>query len=136
MEERFMEGGVHKLLIFDLVFQDTKKILPVLPKLSLASLVKFIFRWVEGGSHGTPNGGVTVSFLVLAYSKLWTFSSTCSTSPIIMKVYQQVRSLKRSKLAKFRDEIISIEGVMTLQIIWLDIKIWWRHIFVKNVAIA
>ena len=57
-------------------------------------------------------------------------SSTCSTSPITMKIYQHVRSVKRSKLAKFRDDI-SIEGV-----IWYDIKIWWRHIFVKNVGIA
>ena len=62
-------------------------------------------------------------------------SSTCSTSPITMKIYQQVCSVKKSKSAKFPDDI-SIEGVMTSQIIWYDIKIWWRHISVKNVGIA
>ena len=62
-------------------------------------------------------------------------SSTSSTFQITMKMYQQVCSVKRSKSAKFPDDI-SIEGVMTSQIIWYDIKIWWRHISIKNVGIA
>ena len=62
-------------------------------------------------------------------------SSRWSTSPITMKIFQQVCSVKRSKLAKFRDDI-SIEEVMTSQIFWYDIKIWWRHISVKNFGIA
>ena len=53
-----------------------------------------------------------------------------------MKFYQQVRSMKKSKLAKFQDHIISIDGVMTSQIIRHDVKIWWRQISVKNVGIA
>ena len=65
-----------------------------------------------------------------------TFSSTCSTSPIIMKFYQLVRSMKRSKFAKFRNDIINIDGVMTSLIIRHDVKILWRHISVKNVGIA
>ena len=69
-----------------------------------------------------------VPFPVLAYLKWRTFSSTCSTSLIIMKFYQQVCSVKRSKLAKFQDDITSIDGVMTSQIIRHDVKIWWRHI--------
>ena len=77
-----------------------------------------------------------VPFPVLAYLKWRTFSSTCSTSPIIMKFYQQVRSMERSKLAKFQDDIISIDGVMTSQNVRHDVKIWWRHISVKNVGIA
>ena len=77
-----------------------------------------------------------VPFPVLAYLEWRTFSSTCSTSPIIMKFYQQVRSMERSKLAKFQDDIISIDGVMTSLIIRHDVKIWWRHISVKNVGIA
>ena len=77
-----------------------------------------------------------VPFPVLAYLKWRTFSSTCSTSPIIMKFYQQVRSIERSKLAKFQDDIISIDGVMTSQNVRHDVKIWWRHISVKNVGIA
>ena len=77
-----------------------------------------------------------VPFPVLAYLKWRTFSSTCSTSPIIMKFYQQVRSMKRNKFAKFRDHIINIDGVMTSLIIRHDVKILWRHISVKNVGIA
>ena len=53
-----------------------------------------------------------------------------------MKFYQQVRSMERSKLAKFQDDIISIDGVMTSQIIQHDVKIWWRYNPVKNVGIA
>ena len=44
-----------------------------------------------------------------------TFSSTYSTSPIIMKFYQQVRFIERSKVAKFEDDVTSIDGVMTSQ---------------------
>ena len=44
--------------------------------------------------------------------------------------------MKRSKYAKFRDDIINIDGVMTSLIIRHDVKIWWRHISVKNVGIA
>ena len=44
--------------------------------------------------------------------------------------------MKRSKFAKFRDDIINIDGVMTSLIIRHDVKIWWRHISVKNVGIA
>ena len=69
-----------------------------------------------------------VPFPVLAYLKWRTFSSTCFTSPIIMMFYQQVRSIKKSKLAKFQDDIISIDGVMTSQTIRHDVKIWWRQI--------
>ena len=68
-----------------------------------------------------------VPFSVLAYLKWRTFSSTCSTSPIFMKFYQQVRSMERSKVAKFQDDIISINRVMTSKIIWHDI--------IKNVGI-
>ena len=49
----------------------------------------------------------------LAYLKWRTFSSTFSTFLIIMKFYQQVCSVTRSRLAKFRDYIIPIDGVMT-----------------------
>ena len=65
-----------------------------------------------------------------------TFSSTCSTSPIIITFIQQVRSIKRSKLTRFQDAIISKDGVMPSQIIRHDVRIWWRHIYVKNVDIA
>ena len=44
--------------------------------------------------------------------------------------------MKRRKFAKFRDDIINIDGVMTSQIIRRDVKILWRHICVKNVGIA
>ena len=77
-----------------------------------------------------------VPFPVLAYLKWRTFGSTCSTSPIIMKLYQQVRSMKKSKLAKFRYDIISIDRVMVPQIIRHDFKIWLWCISVKNVVIA
>ena len=53
-----------------------------------------------------------------------------------MKYYQQVRSMEKSKLAKFQDDIISTDGVMTSQNVRHDVKIWWRHISVKNVGIA
>ena len=53
-----------------------------------------------------------------------------------MKFYQQVRSIKKSKLAKFQDHIISIDGAMTSQNVRHDVKMWWRHISVKNVGIA
>ena len=76
------------------------------------------------------------NFQYYACLKWRTFSWTCSTSPIFMKFYQQVRSTKRSKFAKFRDDIINIDGVMTSLIIRHDVKIWWRHISVKNVGIA
>ena len=77
-----------------------------------------------------------VQFPVLAYLRWRTFSSTCSTSPIIMKFYQQVRSVERGKLAKFQDDIISIDGDMTSQIIRHDVKIWWRPISVKIFGIT
>ena len=77
-----------------------------------------------------------VPFPVLSHLKWRNFSSTCSTSPIIVKFYQQVRSIKRSKLAKFRDNIIFIDGVMMSQIIRHDVKIWWRHTSVNNFGIA
>ena len=77
-----------------------------------------------------------VPFPALAYLEWLTFSSTCSTSPMIMKSYQQVRFMERSKLAKFQDDIISIDEVMTSQNVRHDVKIWWRHISVKNVGIA
>ena len=38
-----------------------------------------------------------------------------------MKYYQNVRFVKRSKLAKFRDDIISIDEVTTSQIIRHDV---------------
>ena len=41
------------------------------------------------------------------YIKWQTFSSTCSTPTIIKKFYYQVSSVKRSKLTKFGDDIIS-----------------------------
>ena len=53
-----------------------------------------------------------------------------------MKIYQQVRSKERSKFAKFLDNTISFDGVMTSQIVWNDVKIWWHHISVKNVDIT
>ena len=53
-----------------------------------------------------------------------------------MKFYQQVRYVKRIELANFRDDFISIDGVMTSQIIRYDVKIWWRYISVKNVGFA
>ena len=37
------------------------------------------------------------------------------------------------KLAKFEDNIIYIDGVMTSQIILHDDKIWWHHISIKIV---
>ena len=52
-------------------------------------------------------------FLVLG--KWWTFSSTCSTYPIIITFYQQVHSVKRSKLAKFREDIIYIAILTALR---------------------
>ena len=42
----------------------------------------------------------------------------------------------RSRLAKLWEEIISIEVVMTSQIVRHDVKIWWRPISVKNIRIA
>ena len=48
-------------------------------------------------------------------------------SPIIMQLYQKVCSVKRSKLDKFPDDIISIEGVMVSRIILHDVKMWWQH---------
>ena len=42
-----------------------------------------------------------VPFPVQACLDWRTFSSTCSTFQIIMKFYQQIRSMKRSRLAKF-----------------------------------
>ena len=44
------------------------------------------------------------------------FHSTYSTFPIIVKFYQQVRIVKRSKVAKFGNDIISIDGVATLKV--------------------
>ena len=46
--------------------------------------------------------------------KLQIFSTTCSTTLIILKFYQyqEVHSLKQSKLAKFGGEIIFINGFM------------------------
>ena len=41
-----------------------------------------------------------------------------------MKFYQQMRSVKRSKLIKFQDDIFSIDIVMTSQIIRPNVKIW------------
>ena len=66
-------------------------------------------------------------FQYQAYLKWRSFSSTCYTSSIIMTFYQQILSMRRNKLANFRDDIISIDGVMTSQCIWHDVKIWWRH---------
>ena len=51
-------------------------------------------------------------FLVLG--KWWTFSSTCSTYPIIITFYQQVNSMKRSKLTKFQDGKTSIDELWRL----------------------
>ena len=75
------------------------------------------------------------SFPVLGLLAM-TFSSTCTTSPIIIKFYHQVCSMKRSKLIKFQSDVISIDEVMTSQIIRHDVKILRRHISVKNVGIA
>ena len=51
-----------------------------------------------------------------------------STSQITMKFYQQIRSVKTSKLYEFGDDSISIGGVMTSQIIRHDVtflsKMW------------
>ena len=48
--------------------------------------------------------------------------------------------MKKSKLTKFQDDFISIDGVMTSQFnpTWRqnDVKNWWRHIYVKNVGIV
>ena len=52
-----------------------------------------------------------------------------------MRFYQQIRSVKKSKLTEFRDDIIFINEVMTSQIIQHDVKIWWRRISVKNVIV-
>ena len=67
---------------------------------------------------------------------LWIFVGLFKISQIVIKFCQQVLSVKRSRLAKFRDDIISTDIVMTSQIIWHDVKIWWRYISVKNVGIA
>ena len=65
-------------------------------------------------------------------------SSTCSMSPMILKFYQRVRSVKKSKLAKFGSNIIIIYGVMASKKFRHDVKI--RHdvksISVKNVKIT
>ena len=53
-----------------------------------------------------------------------------------MTFYQQVRSMKKSILAKFQKHIISIDGVMKSQIVRHDVNIWWRNISFKNVGIA
>ena len=47
-----------------------------------------------------------------------------------MKFYQQIRSVKRSKLAELWDDIISVDGFMRSQIIRHDL------ISVKNVVIT
>ena len=52
-----------------------------------------------------------------------------------MNYEQQVRSVKISKLTKFRDDIISI-GFMASQIMRYDIKIWRRHFSVENTSSA
>ena len=71
-----------------------------------------------------------------AYLEWRTFSSTCSTSPIIMKFYQHVRSIKKSILTKLQDKVISIDGIMTCKIIQHDVRTLWRYVSVKNVGIA
>ena len=53
-----------------------------------------------------------------------------------MKFCQQVRSVKKSWLATFADDIIFIDGVLTPQIIHHVDKFWWRHISVKDVDMA
>ena len=64
------------------------------------------------------------------------FRLKCPISPFIMKFYQQVRSVKKSKLAKFRDEIIKVDRVMTSHLIRHDVKIWLCHISINNVGIV
>ena len=56
------------------------------------------------------------------------FSLTCSGSPTIMKFYEQVHPVKRSKLARFREDIISIDRVMVSYINRHDVKILWHHL--------
>ena len=51
-------------------------------------------------------------------------------------IYQDVRSVKRIRLQKFGNNFISIDAVMTSIIFWYDVKIWWRHISIKNVKRA
>ena len=63
-------------------------------------------------------------FPMIRLSEWRTFSSTVSTSQIIMKLYQQVRSAKRNIWAQFEEETLSI-----------DRKISWRKISIVNVVV-
>ena len=56
-------------------------------------------------------------FQHLDWLKWHILSSICSGTLIILKIYQQVRFLKKSKLAEFGEDTISVDEVMTSQII-------------------
>ena len=102
---------VHPLrtfLISDLVFQDKKNI--------FASFIKIISSFIGWNFLHLNEWKVVLMAPGKVCKRIISISSTCSTSPITMKIYQQVCSVKKSKSAKFPDDI-SIEGVMTSQII-------------------
>ena len=114
-------------MISDLVLQDKKNI--------FASFIKIISSFIGWNFLHLNEWKVVLMTPQKVCKSVISISSTSSTFQITMKMYQQVCSVKRSKLAKFRDDI-SIEEVMTSHIFWYDIKIWWRHISVKNFGIA
>ena len=74
-------------------------------------------------------------FPMIRLSEWRTFSSTVSTSQIIMKLYQQIHSAKRSILAQFEEETLSIDRVLTSKNIRYEVKISWRKISIINVVV-
>ena len=53
-----------------------------------------------------------------------TLSWTCSTFMIIIKFYQQIDLVNNGKSTKFGEVLFSNDGIVTLQIIRHDVKIW------------
>ena len=101
-------GFTQTFLISDLVLQDKKNI--------FASFIKIISSFIGWKFLHLNEWKVVLMAPKKVCKSVISISSTCSTSSITMKIYQQVCSVKKSKSAKFPDDI-SIEGVMTSQII-------------------